>query len=70
MPTATSTDSTLCLNQSNHASIPEAGLVLEAGITTPVTPEQAEYLRTLGIAVQDDPEPEPQPSRARRAHQE
>lgn len=51
MPTATHRDSTLCLNASNHPSIPTEGLVLEAGIPKEVTPEQAEYLETLGVEI-------------------
>lgn len=56
MAKATSTDSTLCLNRSNHASIPEKGLVLPAGQAVPVTAQQAAYLATLpGVVVERDP---------------
>lgn len=66
MISAVSHQSTFCFNRNNHPSIPEEGLVLEAGVRTPVTPEQAEYLRDLGLEVQDDLKP----PRARRATQE
>jgi hypothetical protein len=68
MQTAISIDCTLCLNTSNHPSIPEQGLVLEAGVRTAVTPEQADYLRSLSLDVQDNPDPKS--FRVRRAYQE
>lgn len=54
MPVAISHNSTLCLNPSNHPSIPAGGLTLEAGKETSVTPEQGEYLKTIGIEVKKD----------------
>lgn len=51
MPTATHRHSTLCLNASNHPSIPPEGLVLEADVPKEVTPEQAEYLETLCVEI-------------------
>jgi hypothetical protein len=43
------------LNASNHPSIGPAGLELVAGVPTHVTPEQGEYLRSLGVEVVEDP---------------
>jgi hypothetical protein len=55
MPKATSTLSTLCLNKSNDASIPEKGLELPAGVATPVTAQQAAYLASLpGVVITPD----------------
>jgi len=56
---ATSMDSTLALNPSNHDSIPPEGLELEAGMPTPVTPEQASFLRSIGVTVIETPDPKP-----------
>jgi hypothetical protein len=50
---ATHTDATLCLNASNHASIPPTGLTLVANVPTEVPAEQAEYLATLGVHLLD-----------------
>lgn len=52
---ATSTDSTLCLNQSNHPSVPPEGLELPAGVPTTVPAELGDYLRSLDCTVVDDP---------------
>lgn len=65
---ALSQHSQLCLNSSNHPSIPDDGLVLLPGVWTPVTPEQAEYLRGLGVECREIPKPKP--IRAARADQE
>lgn len=60
--------SQLCLNPSNHPSIPEGGLVLLPGVWTPVTTEQAEYLRSLGLECREISKPKS--PRAARADQE
>lgn len=54
MVTAIHRDSTLCLNQGNHPSIPAEGLELVAGVPTIVTAEQVGYLRSIGVEVADD----------------
>lgn len=59
---ATSHDTTLCLNQSNHPSVPAEGLVLEAGKATPVPSEMKDYLQTLGVQVQNESTATPKPS--------
>ena len=50
---ATHANSTLCLNPSNHASIPSEGLTLVANVPTKVTAEQAAYLATLGVTLSE-----------------
>ena len=54
---ATSLHSTLCLNQSNHPSVPPEGLVLEAGKATPVPAAMGGFLRSLGVQVEEEPTP-------------
>lgn len=59
---ATSVHSTLALNQSNHPSVPPEGLVLEAGKATPVPPKLGDYLRSLGVVVEDGSPVIPKPT--------
>lgn len=61
---ATSQHSTLCLNKSNHPSVPEGGLVLQAGQPTPVPPELKDFLETLGVLVEDESTATPRPRAA------
>lgn len=58
MPIAIRQGTTLALNTSNDPSIPHEGLELVDGRKTPVTTQQAAYLKTLpGVTILDDARP-------------